>query len=102
MHNTIMNFIKSFSNFGEAVTNCFTGGRCYWFAHILQYRFGGPENCAICYSIIDNHFGCMISGHIYDITGEVTDDYQWNLWDEDLVQNYDPLAINRIYRDCIM
>ena len=100
MHERILNFIKSFQDFGTGVIDCFTSGNCYYFAIILQTRFGGSDACPIVYDVVANHFATQIMGHIYDITGEVTDNYLWQYW-EDLKQNYDPLVIERIYRDCI-
>lgn len=92
----VLNFIQSFTDFGEAVYDCFMCGNCYWFAHILATRFNGT----IVYDVVANHFACRISGIVYDITGDTSTVYHWEDWDF-LVQNYDPLVIKRIYRDCI-
>jgi len=92
----VLDFINSFRQFGDAVEDCFTSGNCFWFAYILSTRFDG----AITYDVVANHFGCRISGITYDIRGDVSEDYEWEDW-EFLVQNYDPLVIQRIYRDCI-
>lgn len=100
MRDKILHFIEQFTSFGHDVIECFTCGNCYWFAHILQERFGGADYCPIVYDVVENHFATQIMGHIYDITGEVTDDYLWQYWDE-LQEQYDPLVIERIYRDCI-
>lgn len=96
MNKDVLNFIKSFTDFGEAIRDCFSCGNCYWFANILQQRFGGY----IVYDIVANHFGCDIANIVYDITGDVTDEYDWEDWIF-LVNHYDPLVINHIYRDCI-
>ena len=29
---------------------------------------------------IANHFGCNINNKVYDITGDVTDKYNWKYW----------------------
>lgn len=100
MHERILNFIKSFTYFGEAVSDCFLCGNCYWFAAILKERFSIEVECTIVYDVVANHFGCRIADNVYDISGEVTQKYHWDSWNW-LVQNYDPLVIRRIYRDCI-
>lgn len=100
MSKRVLDFIKSFTYFGEAVSECFLCGNCYWFAVILCNRFSTECRCYITYDVIANHFGCNIDGKVYDISGEVTKTYKWEKW-EWLVQNYDPLVIRRIYRDCI-
>lgn len=33
------------------------------------------------YDDVANHFGTRIDNKVYDITGDVTDDYQWVTWD---------------------
>ena len=32
------------------------------------------------YAEVDNHFGCGIDGEVYDITGNVTNQYKWCKW----------------------
>lgn len=46
-----------------------------------------------------NHFATMVDGHVYDITGDVTDQYDWDLWND--VRRIDELDTQRIVRDCI-
>ena len=99
---TILNFIAEFSLHGnrQQVIECFTQGYCYWFAYILQGRFiEFFRDTAIMYDDIANHFGCLIDGRIYDITGDVTDKYNWKLWYEAYLE--DPLRGERIERDCV-
>lgn len=98
MQNEVMNFIDRFTS-GEkqaAVEECFTCGCCFWFAHILVSRF--PQG-SIAYDQIMNHFGCLIDGRVYDITGDVTDCYRWDGWA--LVCMQDAALANRVERDCI-
>lgn len=97
MNERVLNFINSFSKFGESVIDCFTCGNCYWFAVILNNRF---PNGHIMYDVVANHFGYEIDWQVYDITGNVTHDYNWKWWDM-LQLSYDPLVLERIYRDCI-
>lgn len=80
----------------ENVDTVFTNGCCYWFAMILFIRFIN-EYAAIMYDQTVNHFGTMIDGRIYDITGDVTDKYNWKPWSE----LDDELLRKRIVRDCI-
>ena len=96
MRDKVLQFIKAFSNFGDDVIDCFTCGNCYWFAHILSTRFQG----LIVYDVIANHFGCQVGADVFDITGIVNNQYHWQDW-YSLEQEYDPLVISRIYRDCV-
>ena len=102
MHTTILNFIKHFSSFGPQVTECFTCGNCYWFAQMLLHRFQ-DSYCYIVYDEVANHFGCAfrINGdtRVFDITGDVTIQYNWEEWS--IVVRNDPILAQRIRRDCI-
>jgi len=97
MKNDVLKFINRFTSGSKkaAVEECFTQGCCFWFAYILQRRFHGT----IVYAQIDNHFGCLIWNHVYDITGDVTDQYPWENWD--ILSQTDPLLYNRLIRDCV-
>ena len=99
MENTVLNFIKRFTFSGsyEEVVHCFTHGCCYWFAYILFRRFL-QDGAKLMYDEIDNHFGTLIGDKVYDITGDVTDKYDWSEWD----QLRDASLRKRIVRDCIM
>lgn len=55
------------------ITETFTGGYCYWFAVILSERFVGSH---IQYDPIEGHFVTEIGGRLYDIRGDVTEQYQ--------------------------
>ena len=44
------------------------------------------------------HFGCRIGEQVFDITGEVTDKYDWNPWSDCT----DSALRKRIEEDCIM
>ena len=88
----IREFLEGMRNGGTIDT--FTNGYCYWMAVILKERFGGE----IMYDAVDNHFGTMIAGKIWDITGEI--DYgDWVEWW--LFQMNEPKQAKRITIDCI-
>ncbi len=78
------------------VDTVFTCGCCYWFAAILCMRFSGRTR--MMYDQVENHFVTEIDGRMYDITGDVTDKYDVEPWDE----LDDDLLKSRLVRDCIM
>lgn len=94
--NEVIRFIRRFQR-GEAVTEAFTQGCCYWFAAILYWRFM-DDGAEIVYDEAANHFGALISGRVYDITGDVTESFQWRSWSE----LNDESHRARIIRDCIL
>ena len=49
------------------------------------------------YDDIANHFGTRVGDRVFDITGDVTSEYQWKPWSE----MDDELHRSRIERDCI-
>lgn len=94
----IINFIHRFTdnNQNTAVIEKFQCGCCYWFAEILCERFF-LESARIVYDVVANHFAAQIQGRAYDITGDVTDQYNfvdWNLYDDEIHRS-------RIIRDCV-
>lgn len=89
-------FIKRFHDY-EKTDDTFQFGCCYWFAFILYRRFL-REGAKIMYDQVENHFGTMVSGKVYDITGDVTGKYEWEPWEK----LDDELLKERIIRDCIM
>lgn len=95
-HELILNYIKQFRDLGAE--NCFANGMCYQFARILQDRFGN-YGTIILYDEVINHFALFIDKHIYDITGDITDnsDYHWKFWPA----LGDPALSRRIVRDCV-
>lgn len=98
----VSRFIDRFTQNGkrQEVIDCFTNGCCFWFAHNLHGRFAiEASDVIIVYDDIMNHFGCRINGRVYDITGDVTDKYNWRNWIE--VYREDVLRGNRIIRDCV-
>ena len=98
MQKEIMEFIAHFTFGGryDQVIDSFTCGNCYWFAKILYERFK-EQTPEIVYDVAANHFGTAIRGHIYDITGEVTDKYVWIDW-----ERYDDESHKeRIVKNCV-
>lgn len=98
---TILGFIDRFTANGKRkeVIDTFSNGCCYWFANILHTRFLINNRVAIAYDQVANHFGCMINGNVYDITGDVSKDYNWEYWRE--IVDKDATLTHRIVRDCI-
>ena len=81
----------------EKTDDPFQFGCCYWFAFILYRRFL-REGAKIMYDKVENHFGTMIFGKVYDITGDVTRKYNWKPW----IEFENSKEKERIMRDCIM
>ena len=100
MINRVLNFINLF--YSPETVDKFTCGLCYWFAHILYYRFSGEfSDVAIMYDGIVNHFVTRIGGRVYDITGDVTDKYPDVVpWEEAVLK--EDYNIRAIIRDCIL
>lgn len=101
LYRDVLCFIGRFSTDGYSVrrqvVDAFTTGGCYWFAYILCVRFAEyrPE---IVFDDGAAHFAYRIDGLVYDITGDVTDGYDWQSWDE-----YDDETHKKqIIEQCIM
>lgn len=94
--NKIDNFLKRFHS-SNNIDEVFTSGCCYWFAVILFGRFI-REGAEIMYDDVANHFGTKIGNKVYDITGDVTDSYNWLPWND----INDESHRKRIEKDCIM
>lgn len=94
--NSVDKFIGRFHE-NETTNDTFRRGCCYWFAYILFRRFLA-EGAKIMYDKTKNHFGTGVCGRVYDITGDVTNKYQWEPWDR---LNDAPLKA-QIVRDHIM
>ena len=101
MDEKVLNFINHFTLNGKRreVIETFTNGCCYWFALLLSERFYQNYIVEIMYDEIANHFGCRIGYNIYDITGNVTNKYNWQSWIS--VVHADRTHAERIKRDCI-
>lgn len=88
--------IRWISNFKDA-KKTFTEGCCYWFAYILQQRYGGE----IWYDNIIGHFVCKIEGTYYDVTGVYEpENIDWlESWSS--IQQTEPERAQRITKHCI-
>lgn len=96
-YSNVINFINDFKKkYPEAMEDTFLHGYCYWFAIILESRFGGN----ICYEPIDNHFFTLIEDKYYDISGEVSP-LGKTIWAWEIYKMFDKLESERIERDCI-
>ena len=91
---SILCFIKKFSDFGNQVVECFTKGNCFWFAMVLAMEFAGE----IYYDPIVGHFATMINGVMYDITGVVKSIDDFMSLEE---IRKDELLWARLQRDCV-
>ena len=79
MNSDILYFIGLFKD-AEYI---FMNGLCYWFAHILYYRFREECDCEIYYEPIVNHFVTKINGLLYDANGIVNEDgLKFESWEQ--------------------
>lgn len=94
--NSIGNFIERFQKTSKTqnITEVFTCGCCYWFAHILCSRF---SDAIMMYDPVMNHFMVGYDDRLYDITGDVTDQYEAIPWKD----FEDELERQRIVDYCI-
>lgn len=91
-HEEILYFIKEF----HKAKTTFTTGCCYWFAQILSMRFGGTTM----YNQVENHWVQRIGNRLYDVTGDVTEQYPNAIeWAE--FQRMEPGCARRLTEDCI-
>ena len=74
-----MAFIDRFTSGGKLkdTITTFTQGCCYWFAYILHSRF---SNSVIMCDPVINHFVVESENRLYDITGDVTGEYNVVRW----------------------
>jgi len=79
MDEDVLNFINAIkSKYPQQIEDTFSNGYCYWFAKILELRFGG----VIYFNPIKVHFGTLIGNKIFDINGIISDGDEWFLWDD--------------------
>lgn len=75
--NSIERFIQEFQNPESNVI--FSGNCSYWFATILYRRFI-RDGAVVMFNKDEEHFGTMIRGSIYDITGKIPNKSNWIPW----------------------
>ena len=97
MENEIQEFIRGFKRYdrSDVLIKTFLEGYCYYFAVILQERFGGE----ILYEPIEGHFITKIGCSYYDIRGDVTNLYNAS---PNLLHKEDWMKRGNIVRGCIL
>lgn len=94
-HDAVLSFISRFGSDRDV----FLHGMCYWFAYILQGRFGG----VMMYERVENHFMQEIGGRLYDASGDVTERYGKSpalmKWAD--MPEFDSSLYKRLLRDCV-
>jgi hypothetical protein len=91
----ILDFINTFKErHPQEIEDVFSNGFCYWFAKILELRFGGT----IFFNPESIHFATLINDYLFDIYGIIDADECWIDW-EDYVLTHD---IDGIYHSCIL
>lgn len=85
--------LKFISNFKD-MQDHYLYGKCYWFAIILQTRFGG----VLYYNQVENHWVTKIGETLYDVQG-VVNSTDYEEWPGEIIE--DTLYYNRLVRDCI-
>ena len=76
----IDDFLEKF-RLSDNIIEVFTCGGGYWFAYILFRRFI-RDGAVIVFNKATAHFGTRIGNIVYDITGDVTVEYDWIPWVE--------------------
>lgn len=99
MRETVISYLNRYTDFGRRgqVIDCFMNGCCARLALDLCQRFH-PAKLMYCEK--ENHFGASIAGRVYDITGDVTDKFEWELWSA--FSRREPVLAGRIHRECIL
>lgn len=88
-----INEFKKIDKKDNVLVKTFTLGYCYYFALILNHRFGGK----ILYDIQEGHFVTKIGRYIYEITGDVTEKYK----DKKLLEEKEWKSNEEIIYGCI-
>lgn len=89
----VCHFIEHF----HGSEDVFLHGCCYWFAFILRERFGG----SIMYDPVAGHFMIMIGTRLFDVRGDVTDQYDLQRMDSiEMLQSTEPNLYGSLMRCC--
>lgn len=97
----VLSFINKFKyKYEKEIVDTFMYGYCYWFAHILSFRFKGD----IWFNPYIVHFATRIDNTLYDIRGEIilTDnncENEWISWKD--YQFLYPEDIETVVSSCI-
>lgn len=76
------------------IEDTFSNGFCYWFAKILELRFGGT----IYFNPDIIHFATLIGEQLFDVTGLIEVDKNWFNWEDYQSCN----DTSTIYHSCIL
>lgn len=100
MEKEVLAYIARFTDYGrrEQVIDCFMNGCCARLAMDLCQRFYPAATMMYCEKV--NHFGARICDRVYDITGDVTDKYEWETWAGFAVR--EPGMAENIHVHCIL
>lgn len=94
----VLDFLAHFKT-SKDIEEVFTKGCCFWFAYILAGRYK-EEGSIIVYDQVANHFGAQIGDRVYDITGDVTNQYDWENWNDLMAE--DELLAYSVIKDCVL
>lgn len=99
MRRTVISYLNRYTGNGSRgqVIDCFMNDCSARLALDLCQRFHPAE---MMYCEDANHFGACIGGRVYDITGDVTDRYQWGAWSA--FASREPERAAEIYRDRVL
>lgn len=76
----VRDFISRFSkNIQYENPGISSSNLCYYFTLCLAHRFS-ELSPVLMFSWKEKYFGCQINGRVYDITGDVTHEYNWIMW----------------------
>ena len=97
LHEKVLRFIAKF----HGSEDVFLNGCCYWFARILEERFGN-YGASIAYEPREGHFITVINGRAYDVRGDVTHLY-WGktVYNMNELCTQDSALYERLMRDCV-
>jgi hypothetical protein len=91
----ILDFIKAVKeNHTTEIEDVFSNGFCYWFAKILELRFGGT----IMFNPNIIHFSILIEEQMFDINGLIDANDTWYNWNEYASHN----NVESIVKSCIL
>lgn len=82
--NSVLDFIEPFMKYDTI--NTFKYNYNYWFAYLLHGRFHKSFGAEIVYDIDENgeyYFATRIGKEVYDVTGIVTREGEWQTWKEE-------------------
>lgn len=99
MKETILSYLNRYTGNGSRgqVIDCFMNECSARLAIDLCQRFYPAE---MMYCKEETHFGAKIGGRVYDITGDVTGKFEWELWSA--FAQREPILATRIHRERVL